>query len=71
MGKIFEADFRTGSYIDKVSGVVGVNTTGVLVRSEKGIAWESIITSNINYGNVDGKNLGTSDFLILQFYFDL
>ena len=40
MSKIFSFnDKRNGSYIDSVSGVVGVNTNGAWAKTEKGLAW--------------------------------
>jgi hypothetical protein len=47
MGKVFE--FRPGSYIDQVSGAVGVNTNGELVRSEKGISYRCNGSDDILY----------------------
>lgn len=35
-------DKRNGSYIDGVSGAVGVNTNGQFVRSEKGLTWRGV-----------------------------
>jgi hypothetical protein len=40
MSKIFEFNgSRNGSYIDPISGVVGVNTNGEWAQTEKGLAW--------------------------------
>ena len=52
--KIFEFNGkRNGSYIDSVSGAVGVNTNGEWAKTEKGTAWrgngsDSSIDTGIN-----------------------
>jgi hypothetical protein len=58
--KIFE--FRPGSYIDPVSGAVGVNTNGEFVRSEKGIAWRGTgsVGDIISYTNTHDDIIKTS-----------
>lgn len=37
--KIFEFSGNKGSYIDPISGAVGVNTNGEFAKTEKGLAW--------------------------------
>lgn len=51
MGKIFEFNPVKG-YIDQVSGAVGVNTNGEIVRSEKGLAWRNAPGGYIDTGVV-------------------
>ena len=51
MSKIFE--FRPGSYIDLVSGAVGVNTNGEWARTEKGLAWRGNgVDAKVEFGNL-------------------
>lgn len=44
MSKVFE--FSGGSYIDKVSGVVGVHVNSNFHRTEKGIAWQGGVANS-------------------------
>lgn len=46
--KIFEFNPQKG-YIDQVSGAVGVNTDGEIVRSEKGLAWRGNRSTKITF----------------------
>ena len=62
MSKIFE--FIPGSYIDKVSGAIGVNTNGEMVRSEKGMAYRCDGASRVIY---PGLSL-SGDFSIYTWY---
>ena len=50
MSKIFE--FRPGSYIDLVSGAVGVNTNGEWARTEKGLAWRGNGSEYVTYDHL-------------------
>jgi hypothetical protein len=50
MSKIFSFNSkRNGSYIDGVSGAVGVNTAGVWARTEKGLTWRDVPDSKIDF----------------------
>ena len=67
MAKIFE--FSGGSYIDKVSGAVGVNTNGEFARTEKGLMWRGNgTTTSVVYPAGKSPELGTGDFSI-ELYF--
>lgn len=46
MAKIFEVDFRTGSLVDRVSGIVPTNTNCILDKGNKGLQ------ANMNTGNL-------------------
>lgn len=53
MGKIFEFNGkRNGSYIDSVSGAVGVNTNGEIARTDKGLAYRCDGSAEVNYDDV-------------------
>jgi len=68
MAKIFDVDFRTGSLVEKVSGVIGTNTNGIATfnKKENGLAIyipTVASDSNIVYPEL---NLGTIHTIIIN-----
>ncbi len=63
--KVFEFNpGRRGSYIDPISGAVGVNTNGVWAKTEKGLAWRGDGSGYVDYTSI---NFGTVFSIVIWF----
>jgi len=64
---VLDIDFRDGSYIEKYSGLAGVNVGNSITRQEKGLAYAArqANSGQITFPNLTALNFGTSAFSIV------